>query len=80
MRLLYAAGCNFLVHGPGLDGQIDLPQPIGACYAGRDAFEYAVFRAVAVSSDAVLPQAFAAQRRHRSLDGLTRVLRQLPAL
>ncbi len=64
---------------PGVHEQINLPQAVGACYAGRAALEDAVLRAIAMTSDPALPQAFAAQRRHRSLDGLTQALRQVPA-
>lgn len=76
-----ALGCLIVAPDiPGLHEQINLPQPIGACYAGRDALEDALRRAIAMTSDPALPEAFAAQRRHRSLDGLTQALRQVPVL
>jgi glycosyltransferase involved in cell wall biosynthesis len=63
---------------PGLHEQVSLPQSVGALYAGRDALEDALLRAIAMTSDTALPQAFAAQQRHRSLDGLMHALLQLP--
>ncbi len=76
-----ALGCLIVAPDiPGLHQQINLPQPVGACYASRDDLEDAVLRAIAMTSDPALPEAFAAQRRHRSLDGLTQALRQVPAL
>ena len=75
-----ALGCLMVAPDiPGLHEQINVPRPIGTCYAGRDALEDAVRRAIAMTSDPALPEAFAAQRRHRSLDGLTQALRQVPA-
>lgn len=75
-----ALGCLIVAPDiPGLHEQINLPQPIGACYANRGALEEAVLRAIAMAGDPALPQAFAAQRQHRSLEGVTRALRQVPA-
>ncbi len=64
---------------PGLHEQINLPRPIGACYAGRDALEAALRRALAMNADPALPQAFEAQRQHRSLEGVTEALRLVPS-
>ena len=76
-----AMGCLIVAPDiPGLHEQVNLPQPIGALYARRDALEDALRRAIAMTSDAALPEAFAAQRRHRSLDAVTQALRQVPAL
>lgn len=73
-----AAALGCLVVAPDIPGareQINLPQPIGTCYAGIEGFDDAVRRAVDLTGDPVLPRAFAAQRQHRSLDGLTEALR-----
>ena len=76
-----ALGCLIVAPDiPGLHEQVNLPQPVGALYSCRDALEDALLRAIAMTSDAALPEAFATQRRHRSIDGLTQALRQVPAL
>lgn len=76
-----ALGCLIVAPDiPGLREQIHLPRPVGACYAGREALEQAVLRAIAMAGDPALPDAFSAQRRHRSLEGITQAMRQVPAL